>query len=90
MKREEKDTEIKIGELEIPVDYFSFSQADRDILCLQIMDAMLHMLDKNLNPEIDRLDILDKILESSIITNQKTEEYEICAVLSDIRNLLDE
>jgi histidyl-tRNA synthetase len=90
MRQKDKNIEIKVGELEIPVDYFSFSKEDKDALCIQVMDAMLHMLDKNLNPELNRLNILDKILESSIITNQNAEEYEICAVLTDIRNLINE
>jgi len=81
---------VKIGELEIPINYFKFSKEDRDILCNEVMDAMLHMLDKQLKPELDRLEILDKLLESSIITNQEQEEYEICQVLVDIRTLINE
>jgi len=81
---------VKIGELEIPIDYFKFCKEDKDILCNEIMDAMLHLLDKQLKPSLDRLEVLDKLLESSIITNQEQEEYEICQVLMDIRTLINE
>jgi hypothetical protein len=81
---------IKVGEIDVPMDYFKFPKEDKEILCNEIMDAMLHMLDRQLRPNLDRLKILDKLLESSIITNQDQEEYEICQVLMDIRTLINE
>jgi len=81
---------VKVGELEIPIDYFKFCKEDKEILCNEIMDAMLHMLDRQLKPNLDRLKVLDRLLESSIITNQEQEEYEICQVLVDIRTLINE
>lgn len=85
-----RTADIKLGELEIPRDYFTLDKEDKDELCNQIMDTMLTIIDKSLRPEINRLKALDKMLESSIITNQAEEKYEICQVLVDIRNLLNE
>ena len=84
------DRHIKVGELEVPLDYFKFTKGEKELLCIEIMDAMLHMLDKQLRPDIDRIKVLDKLLESSIITNQEQEEYEICQVLMDIRTIMNE
>jgi hypothetical protein len=81
---------IKVGELEVPIDYFSFNRNEKEQLCLQLMDAMLHVLDRELNQELDRVSVLDRVLESSIITNQDEENYEICEVLKDIRILINE
>lgn len=81
---------IKVGELEVPIDYFSFNRNEKEQLCLQLMDAMLHLLDRELNQELDRVAVLDRVLESSIITNQDEENYEICEVLKDIRILINE
>ena len=81
---------IKVGELEVPIDYFKFTKNEKEIVCIEIMDAMLHLLDKQLRPDLDRIMILDKLLESSIITNQEQEEYEICQVLVDIRTIMNE
>lgn len=83
-------TDVRIGELEIPNDYFDFTEEEKDDVCNQIMDAMLTILDKQLKPEVNRIDVLDSILESSIITNQEDEKYEICQVLMDIRTRLNE
>jgi hypothetical protein len=81
---------VKLGDLEIPVDYFNMSKEDKEVLCNVIMDGMLTVLDRGLKSDIDRIEIFDKILESSIITNQEQEEYEICQVLVDIRTLMNE
>jgi hypothetical protein len=86
----DKVRHVKVGELEVPVDYFNFCKEDKEILCNQVMDAMLHMLDRQLRPDLDRIQILEKLLESSIITNQEEEEYELCQVLMDIRTLINE
>ena len=81
---------IKIGEIEIPNDYFKLSEEEKRELCIEMMDVMLTILDKNLREEISRLDALETLLVSSIITNQKDEKYEICGVLNDIRKILNE
>ena len=81
---------VKIGELEVPVDYFKYNKEDKKELCNNVMDMMLHILDRQLRPDLDRIEILDKLLESSIITNQELEEYEICEVLKNIRELIKE
>ena len=81
---------VKVGELEIPVDYFNMSKEDKEVLCNVIMDSMLTVLDRELKSDVDRIEIFNKILESSIITNQEQEEYEICQVLMDIRTLVNE
>lgn len=81
---------IKVGELEIPESYWDMTEEDKEQLCLTIMDSMLTILDKTLNAEINRFDILDKMLESSIMVNEANEQYEICEVMYKIRKLLNE
>lgn len=81
---------IKVGELQIPESYWDMTEEAKDQLCLTILDSMLTILDKTLNVEINRFDILDKMLESSLIVNESNEEYEICEVMYKIRKLLNE
>jgi hypothetical protein len=50
---------------------------------------MLEILDKQLKPEVNRMLALESLIESSIITNQEDELYEICAVLTDVRKLIN-
>lgn len=81
---------IKVGELEIPADYWSMNQEDKKEICLMIIDSILILLDKHVSPEFNRMDVLEKILESSIISNEEQENYEICQVLTDLRTIINE
>jgi hypothetical protein len=87
---EDMSKHIKVGEILIPIDYWSMDEDDRTKLCLTLMDGMLTILDKTLNPEFDRLAVLDMLLESSILSNQENEEYEVCEVMSSIRKLIND
>jgi len=82
--------QINIGELEIPLAYFEYSKEEKEVFCLELLEVMLISIERNLKGDFDKLDILDQILQSSIITNLETENYEICAVFSDMRKLLNE
>jgi len=79
-----------VGELEIPLTYWEMTEQDKNDLCLTIMDSMLIILDKHLNEGLNRMDVLDKMLESSIMVNRQEEEYEICEVMTRIRKLINE
>lgn len=81
---------VKIGELEIPTDYWSLDIQNRRELCLTIVDAIITLLDKLANPQTDRIAILNAIIDSSIETNEKEENYEICGVLNDIKQIINE
>jgi hypothetical protein len=86
----ENNDSVEIGELNIPKDYFKFTHKQRVSLCNTIIDSMLHIIDRTVEPEIDRLEILDGIIESSIITNLGEENYEVVQVLSDVKTLLSQ
>lgn len=81
---------IKVGELEIPADYWTLDKDIKRELCLTIIDAIMTLLDQQLNPKLNRLDILDRLLESSIQTNEEEENYEVCQVLRDIKQIINE
>ena len=81
---------VKIGDLEIPTDYWSMEIENKRELCLTIVDAMLTLLDKLVNPEFNRIAILNTILDSSIQTNEEDENYEVCQVLKDIKTIINE
>jgi hypothetical protein len=87
---EDLSKHIKVGELSIPMDYWSMSEEQKLDLSLTLMDGMITILDQVLTPEYDRFTILDKLLESSIQTNEYNEEYEICEVMTSIRKILND
>jgi hypothetical protein len=80
----------KIGILEIPIEYFDLSKEEKDYLINEILNVMLTTIDKNVIPTVNRIDILNMIIDSSIETNIEDEVYEICAVLWDIKQKLNE
>jgi hypothetical protein len=81
---------LRVGELEIPADYFSLPKDDKDIICNSILEAILYLLEKHVDDEIiSRKVMLKRIIESSIITNEMEENYEVAGVLFDIQKLID-
>lgn len=85
-----KKQHVKIGEIEIPKDYWDMELETRKEICEELIDTLLRVLDKQLNPEVDRLEILDQLLVSSIVSNEQLENYEICQVMTDLRTIINE
>jgi hypothetical protein len=81
---------IQVGEIEIPTDYWQIDEATKKLLLEELVDTLLQVLDKQINPNLDKIRVLDHLLLSSIVTNEETENYEICQVLQDIRTLINE
>jgi hypothetical protein len=80
----------KIAELEIPEDYFQLSPEDKQTICMVIMDNLLKVIDRRFNPSLSRIDLMNKLLDSSIQTNINEETYEVAQVLSDIKQMMNE
>jgi len=81
---------IKIGHLEIPEDYFKLHSIDKETICIILMEQILNMIDKQIPSYINKIEFLDKVLESSIITNVQAEQYEIAQVLTDIKQMIND
>ena len=81
---------IKVGELEVPAHYWSLDNELKREICLTIIDAMLVIIDTQISPTLDKFLVINRLLESSIQTNEKDENYEVCQVLTDIKTLLNE
>lgn len=86
MKRNHEE----IGYIDIPKEYCDFTDTEKRIVCNKIIDMLLTTIDRELDPVINRITFLDEVLESSIISNEELEQYEICECLKDIRNILNE
>jgi len=81
---------IKVGELEIPADYWTLSPTIKRELCLLIIDAIITVLHEQISPRLNKMDILEHLLDSSIQSNETEENYEICQVLKDIKQIINE
>lgn len=81
---------INLGHIEIPKNYIKFTKAQRDIVCDNMIDKLLIYLDRHLQPDINRIEFLDDIFESTIQTNLINENYEVAALIRDCRQKLHE
>ena len=55
-----------------------------------MIDKLLHVIERELKyaPEINRITFLDSILDSSLLTNEEHEAYEVCTVIRDMKKQL--
>jgi hypothetical protein len=80
----------EIGFIDIPKEYCRFNKKEKRVVCNKIIDVLLTTIDRDLDPIINRITFLNEVLESSIISNEELEQYEICQCLQDIRTILNE
>ena len=81
---------LKIGEMEVPEQYFGLSPDDKKLICDVILNKMLHLVNRMPTANMEKMDVMYLLIDSSIITNEEEENFEVCQVLMDIRNLLNE
>jgi hypothetical protein len=80
--------QVELGWVDIPKEYFNLTPKRKQVICNNIIDTLLTALERDLDPTINRITFLDEILESSIISNNDLEQYEVSAVLNDCRKQL--
>jgi hypothetical protein len=85
-----KPKHIKLGYMDIPIEYANFNDEDKKTFCNLMIDRMLTILEGELKyaPEINRIAFLDSVLDSSLETNVAHEAYEVCQVISDMKKQL--
>jgi hypothetical protein len=54
------------------------------------MEQILNIIEKQIPSHINKIEFLDKVLESSIITNVQEEHYEVAQVLTDIKEMIND
>ena len=87
MKREQ----IELGFINIPKAYFDFTIKQKKAICNKAIDKLLEYIEINIDdPTINTIEFLDKILESSIESNNEVDAYEVSGFLYDCRKMLNE
>ena len=81
---------IKVGELEVPIDYFALDNECKRNLCLAIIDTMITLFEQHVGKRTDVSYLLNELLNSSIQSNEEEENYEVCQVLKDIKQIINE
>jgi hypothetical protein len=85
-----KVPQVDLGYFTVPVEYQSFTKEEKEKICDKIIDSIYKYIDRNLEPDINRISFLEEIFESSLITNEEDENYEMCMVLKDCLTRLNE
>lgn len=81
---------VKVGYMDIPEDYFELDNINKETVCLVLMDSLLTLIDKQFDERFNRIEILNRLIDSSIESNINDETYEVAAVLRDIKKVLND
>lgn len=83
---------IDLGFMDVPVDYNEYSKEEKELICDRFIDILINYIDKELMraPHINRVDFLNEILKSSLVSNEHLENYEVCSVIRDMQLRLNE
>ena len=86
MKREQ----VKLGWIDIPISYPTFTDKNKIELCDNIIDTLLIYIDRELDPTINRITFLEEVLDSTLQTNIDLELYEVAQVIHDCKKRLND
>lgn len=91
MGKQEEQHKITIGELEIPQNYFKLAGKKKYQLCTSFLDSLLDYIVTNhlYTQEVNQIDIMKQVIESTICSNVEAENYEISAFLTDCIKIID-
>ena len=89
-KMKKNKEQIDIGFIDVPKEYSSIDDEMKIKLCDKIIQSMLVQIDEVTPKYINRITFLNEILESSLISNEEQENFEVCSVLRDIIKRLND
>jgi len=76
--------------IKMPKDYFKMSEEDKLDVCVGLLESIYDIIIKNSSRQFDKVELFQRVLESTIKHNEQLENYEACAILNDTKRLLDE
>jgi hypothetical protein len=82
------NSEINISEL-LPNEYLTLSNEERKVVCLASIKAMVDVMTHSFGKEYTNPDYFKTILQMTITQYEKKENYETCAILLDMFNMID-
>ena len=81
---------LKIGDMDVPEDYFTLTPYEKVMLCEVLANKIYLLIDRSGATGAQRLETLNKIIDSSILMNEVDENFEVCQVLKDMKNHVNE
>ena len=80
---------IKLADLEIPKNIWDLTNEERLELNVAIKEFLESIVERELRNTKDKKMFLIKLIESTMIVNEHSEQYEICAVMKDIKEMIE-
>jgi len=84
-----QNKEIKLEEI-LSTEYLTLSDEDKKIVCLASIKSMVGLLALNFGKDYTEPDMFKDIIQLTITQYEKNENYETCAILRDMLNMVDE
>jgi len=82
---------ITFKDLDIPNNYFELSPQEKNEIVQEFLDAVIDVIDNSLmNPHLTTQVVAKNVLISTLQEHEVNENYEICEIIKDMINLLDE
>ena len=81
---------IKLSDIEIPQDIFTMEEKQRNELVLLVKTFLERILHREFGIRGNKKELLNKLIDSTIIVNEQEEKYEICEVMKQVKQLINE
>jgi len=81
---------LSLNNLEMPSGYFDMNEEEKLDVCLGLMESIYEIIIKNSSSQFNKVELFNRILDTTIEHNERLEEYEACAILADTKRLLNE
>lgn len=81
---------IQLNDIGIPNDYFLLDNEQKKRLCIELIDAIIQVIDDNFAPQYNRMELLKMLIKLNEQQLLKEENYELIAVLKDIEKIINE
>lgn len=81
---------LKLADIEIPKDLWKLKPEERTELVISVKTFLERLVNTQISKRADKKYFMKKLLESSIIVNEQEEQYEICSVMKEIKDMIDE
>lgn len=79
-----------MDQLKVPNNYFSLNEEEKIDVCVGLLEAMYEFITPLSHPNVSKIELMDRILKSTLNHHESIEEFETCQVLYDTQKLLDE
>jgi len=80
---------IKIADLQIPKNIWGLTEEERKELVITVKEFLETLVDRQIKHNTNKKVFMVKLLESTIIVNEQEEQYEICQIIKEIKDMIE-